>query len=253
MSDFAPYIVRKVMGATTFSFVIGDIVAQGWYDNPRGSIIRAQDASGLPFRGDRLIAVGWPEMDILREHIALPGSRLIECGSHHGLTAILLAAWVGPNGFVHTFDAVLENVAIVKRNLALNKIGNAVAYCAAISGKFGILDMVGESNVITKKTGLPNANSTLAVKVSSFFDGPPDAIKIDIEGAELAMLEAEREWVAKIPRLAIEVHTDYLPADGIPRLLAALGDRPLHVLWSEKELRPYAGEPITERVHLFSW
>lgn len=253
MSEFTPYIVHKVMGATTFDFVIGDDVAQGWYDTPRSSIVRTQNASGQPFHGDRLTAVGWPEMDILREHIALPGSRLIECGSHHGLTTILLAAWVGPSGFVHAFDAVLENAAIVKRNLAVNKISNAAAYCAAISGEFGILEMYNTSNVITKNTGVPSANSTLAVKVSSFFDGPPDAIKIDIEGAELAMLEAEREWVAKIPRVAVEVHTDYLPADGIPRLLAALGDRPLHVLWNEKELRPYAGEAITERVHIFSW
>ena len=253
MQDFAPYIVRKRMGATSFNYIIGDEVAQGWYDNPRSPVVLPQDAHDQSFHGDRQMQIGWPEMDILREHIALPGSQLIECGSHHGLTTILLSAWVGPSGFVHSFDAVLENASIVKKNLTLNKISNVAAYCAAMSDEFGILDMFNQSNVITKKTGVLSANSTLGVKVSSFFDRPPDAIKIDVEGAELKMLESEREWIANIPRIAIEVHTDYLPADGIPRLLAALGNRRLFVLRDEKEIRPYGGEPITERVHLFSW
>jgi hypothetical protein len=141
MSDFSPYIVREIVGGTHFDYLVGDEVAQEWYDTPRGIVVDASDNSGHPFVGDGLTSVDWPEMDILRQKIALPGSRMVECGSHQGLTTILLAAWVGPDGFVHAFDAVLENALIAKKNIFLNGIENAAAYCAAISGEFGILEM----------------------------------------------------------------------------------------------------------------
>ena len=251
--DFEPYIVRKTMGETTFTFLVGDAMGQSWYDTPKSPSLTAQEIRDLPFVPSRGGEISWLEMQVLRDHIALPGSTVVECGCHHGLTTVLLSAWVGPTGFVHAFDAVLNNAAIVQKNLALNGIGNAAVYCSAIGGEYGIMHMQNESNVIVAKTEVPGPRSTIMVRVSPFFDRPPDALKLDIEGAELAVLEAEQDWIARIPRLAIEVHTDLLPADGIARLLRILAGRNLFALWNDKEIRPYRGEAITERVHLFAW
>lgn len=253
MQNFHPYVVRKRFGGTEFNFLIADEVGKDWYDSDNGRKIGPHSAENTPFKASRDGDITWPEMEILRDHIAVPGAQIVECGSHHGLTTVLLSAWIGETGFVHTFDAVHENITAVKRTLDMNGITNVSALCAAIGGKFSIMRMHNASNVTITDSPAPSPASTIMVKISSLFDTPPDAIKIDVEGAELGIIEADRDFIAKIPRLAIEVHTDMLPPDGVKRIIHALGERPLHILWGEKELRPYAGEEITERVHIFAW
>jgi hypothetical protein len=48
------------------------------------------------------------------------------------------------------------------------------------------------------------------VRPSLLFQKPPDGLKLDIEGHELAVIESDNEWIVKIPRLAIEVHSDLI-------------------------------------------
>jgi FkbM family methyltransferase len=253
-SEFRPYIVRKAIGDARFSYLVGDEVAQLWYDTPRGGEIAREEAKAQPFVPARTGAIDYAEFRILRDRIALPGSTLIECGSHQGLLTVALAGWVGPRGFVHAFDAVLKNAAIVEKNLSLNGIENACVYCAAISGEFGVAKMRNESNVIVEKTKKDVARGTIMVRLSELFKTPPDALKLDIEGHELGVIENDVRWIARIPRLAIEVHTDMLGWGGVKRMVAALGRRPLYILHEgDKDCRPYQGEKITERCHLFSW
>jgi len=250
---FDPYIVRLQFGGNAFNFVIGDRTGKEWYDGPGRAQMTREDALAIPMTSSREGNLGWRELEILRDRLALPGSHIVECGTHHGLMTVMMAGWVGPTGFVSTFDAVHENITIVKNMLALNHVDNVAAYCAAIGGDFGIMQMRDTSNIVILGTANRSPHSALMVRVSSLLDGPPDALKIDIEGAELGMIEAEKDFIAKVPRLAIEVHTDMLPEDGIERLVTALGDRPIHVLWNDNRFTPYDGGPIRERVHFFSW
>lgn len=252
--EFRPYIVRQAIGETRFNFLIGDEVAQLWYDNPRHEELSRDEALRLPFSPSRGDEIGWAEMRILRDRIALPGSELVECGSHQGLTTVALAGWVGKKGFIHAFDAVLKNSSIVAENLALNGIQNACAYCAAIGGEFGMANMRHESNVIVKKTTQAANRNTVMVRLSSLFPSPPVALKLDIEGHELGVIEADARWVSRVRRLAIEVHTDMLGWGGVKRMVSALGDRALYILnEGDDDVRPYRGEKIAERCHLFSW
>jgi FkbM family methyltransferase len=192
-------------------------------------------------------------MQILRDHIALPGSGLVECGSHQGLTTAALAAWVGPDGFVAAFDAVLFNALVTRRNLEINGITNAAAYCAAIGGSRGIVNLYNESNVIVRQDTHIAQASTVMVRLEDVIHGEVDALKLDIEGSELAVVESSAELIRRIPRLAIEVHTDLLPEGGFGRLIAALGDRPIYILDASDQFAPYRGHAVETRVHLFSF
>lgn len=252
--EFRPYIVRKGIGDTRFNYLVGDEVAQLWYDTPKAEELSQEEALRQPFEPARTGEISYAEFRILRDRIALPGTELIECGSHQGFTTLALAGWVGRNGFVHAFDAVLKNASIVSENLSLNGIQNACAYCAAIGGEFGIANMRHESNVIVKKTGRPAPRNTVLVRISDLFKSPPGALKLDIEGHEVGVVEADARWVSRIRRLAIEVHTDMLGWGGVKRLVSALGNRPLYILREgDDDARPYQGEKVTERCHLFSW
>lgn len=245
-----PYLTRKAAGGSVFNFQIHDEIARLWYDTPPSEVIN----DAVTFVADRQQALHWPEMDIIREHIAIPGATLVDCGCHHGLTTILFAGWVGNNGYVHAFDAVLKNACVAEQNLRINQITNASVYCAGISGGCGFASMQNEGNVILREFAM-GAPTTMVIQLSKFFHrAAPDAIKIDIEGAELEMIEADHEFLGAIKRIAIEIHSDYLPPNGIHRIAALLAARPLYVLEEGEQLAPYRlDRHYDRRCHLFSW
>lgn len=251
MSKF-PYYINKQAGKTNFNFIINDEIGKLWYDTPSCPQIILDNS--IPVSADRETAIGWYEMDIIREKIAVPNSVIIDCGCHHGLTSILLAAWTGQNGFVYAFDAVLENAYITQKNLSLNCIDNAAVYCAGIGGHHEIIQMINTSNVILKSDIKPSANSTLMMPIFQFFPKPPDAIKIDIEGKELEMVRTHQSFLEKIPRIAIEIHGDYLPDNALNEIVSRLGDRPIWILSEEGELSKFNNSlNYSKRCHLFSW
>jgi FkbM family methyltransferase len=253
LTPIEPYIVRKDSCGVRYCFIVADQVSQLWWDTPRSEPISEDAAHRYELQLDRGVAIGWHEMAILRDQIALPGSRILECGCHHGLTTIFLAAWTGHKGMVVAFDAVLLNSLVAKKNLELNRIENAAVYCAAVGDRFGTVDLHNESNVIVMRSDQFHHESNIMVRMDNLLDWQPDVLKLDIEGAELAFVESHQEFVAAIPRLAIEVHTNLLAESGASRLIDHLGDRPLYLLREDGRYGPYRGEPITERVHLFSY
>ncbi len=192
-------------------------------------------------------------MEILREHIILPGSRVIECGCHQGLTTLLAAAWAGPQGVIHAFDAVLFNALVARRNLELNGVTNAVVCCAAIGGERGLVNPYNDSNSIARRDSWVNPSATVMVRLDDVVTSAVDVLKLDIEGAELGVLETSKDLIATIPRLAIEVHTELLLPDDVARIIAGLPNRDLHVLWEDERLETYTGQPINTRVHLFAF
>lgn len=247
-----PYCVRKQAGQTNYHFLIYDETAKSWYDSPPG--LRVELNRPVPILAGREASIGWPEMDIIRQHIALPGAVAVECGCHHGLTSILLAAWVGAGGFVHAFDAVLQNACIAQRNLALNCLTNAAVYCAGIGGHYGIATMTNTSNVVLHTNDSPSPQSTLIMPIDRFFPQPPDAIKIDVEGKELEVALAHKQFLRAIPRIAMEIHSDYLPLRALEQIVCALGDRHIRILAENGELTAFKPNVnYGKRCHLFSW
>ncbi|MGH6890399.1 MAG: FkbM family methyltransferase [Rhizomicrobium sp.] len=251
-SDFEPRIVRQESCGVTFNSIIADRVAELWYDSPRHETITAEQALKMRLDLDRKAPADWKEMGVLRDLVVRPGDRIVECGCHHGLTTIMLASWTGQSGFVWAFDAVPLNTVVARRNLELNRIDNAAAYCAAIGGTRQIVNCFNESNVVVKPGDRILPSSTIMVRLEDVVQSRVDVLKLDVEGCELDILESSASLISGIPRLAIEVHTDLLPRHGVDRVLEALRPRPLHVLWESGAFEAYSGQPITERVHLFA-
>lgn len=253
-SDFDTRLVRTACCGVKFNSLIADRVAELWYDNPRHARISLEQALSTSLEIDRSAEANWKEMGILRDYIVRPGDRVVECGCHHGLTTIMLAAWVGPKGFVQALDAVLFNAMVAKRNLEINGIANAAVFCAAIGGTRQVARYYNESNVVVRPDiKAPDPNSTIMVTLDDVIHDNIDVLKLDVEGCELDILEGSGRLISKIPRLAIEVHTDLLPPNGVSRVLSTLKGRPLHVLWEDGRFERYTGQPITERVHIFSY
>jgi FkbM family methyltransferase len=252
-SDFEMRIVRQESCGVKFNAIIADRVGELWYDSPPHPRLSLEEALKLPLEVDRAAEAGWKEMGILRDHVVGRGDRVVECGCHHGLTTIMLAAWVGTKGHVQAFDAVPLNAAVARRNMELNGIANANIYCAAVGGKRQIVNYYNDSNVVVKAGSVVGPASTIMITLEDAIQGRADVLKLDVEGCELEILESSPKLLARTPRLAIELHTDLLPRDGVDRVLSALKSRPLHILWEDGTFEPYSGQRIVERVHLFSY
>lgn len=252
-SEFEPRIVRQDSCGIRFNCIIADRIGELWYDNPRHEQITAAEAFSRPLELDRSAVADWKEMGVLRDHLVRPGDVIVECGCHHGLTTIMLASWTGERGFVFAFDAVPLNAAVARRNLELNRIDNAAVYCAAIGGKTQLVNCFNESNVVVKPGKRINPASTVMVRLEDVAPDRIDVLKLDVEGCELEILEASTSLLTRVARLAIELHVDLLPPDGVNRVLATLSGRTLHVLWEDGTFEPYRGQKLTQRVHLFSF
>jgi predicted O-methyltransferase YrrM len=103
------YTIKKQFEDVSFNFVIGDSEGQQWYDSSPKNQVELLN----------------PEFKFLQKLIK-PGDIVFECGTHHGLTAMLLSNWVGTAGKIVSFEINDHNAAIARQNIELNNIKNVI-------------------------------------------------------------------------------------------------------------------------------
>lgn len=138
------------------------------------------------------------EPDVLRfiRNTVKPGWCCVDVGAHCGTVTVRLAKLVGPAGFVLAIEPVLENAALLERNL---KSRGFLPRCAivrsAIGSVEGQLGMVrGEHSTTWRlapsgdNCGEPNQVSVL--RLDSLLDARRELhlVKVDIEGAEVDLV-----------------------------------------------------------------
>jgi FkbM family methyltransferase len=232
--NFKPYLTKKNLDGIVFDFWIGDTDGRDWYG-----------------QADRLSF----EMRFIRDHMIEPGDVVLDCGAHHGRSAILFSKWVGDKGKIVAFEPLPKNCDILGKNIALNEITNIVLERKAVGAHRGRIriDGVSDSTVIFSKQGLE-------VEVTCLDDYAhlnPAFVKVDVEGFEHQVLQGAQRVLSKRPKLAVEIHGNKLSKYGasLEDILNAIGlDRyNLWIQWKDsEEPKQYdTKEPITQRVHLF--
>lgn len=158
---------------------------------------------------------------------ALSGTTAFDVGSNVGLFAIVMAAAVGEGGSVVAVEPDPTNVRRLRENLALNSVNNVRIVEAAATNRDGslLLHLAQDSAYNSVGTVLHARPSTEVVGVDGVrLDGiwqdagqPVVSImKIDVEGAEIPVLEGARQILAAHhPALLLEAGGD--------RELVALG------------------------------
>lgn len=231
-----PYLKHKNVEGVEFDFWIGDRDGRDWYD------LQSTDPH-------------WPEMRFLRDHVVVPGDVVLECGGHHGCTAIVLSRWVGAAGRVVTFEPLPSNARIIERNMRQNNLANVTLQQQAIGDANRTITISTESNASVLKSGRGVAVDM--IRLDDFAHLAPTFVKIDVEGFELQVLQGAPKILATCPKLAIEVHTEQLAQYGasVQALLDVIGVERYHVWvqWDDDQAPvPYdAAVPIDKRVHLF--
>jgi FkbM family methyltransferase len=197
---------------------------------------------------------------------------VLDLGAHIGLVSLPVSRHLAPGGKVYAFEPSASNRRLLERHLALNRADN-VEIVDALVGEADADAVVfyeaeGDNpmNTIARNTGRPGfaATTKRQVSVDSFCQArglSPDIVKIDVEGAEIGVLEGAREVLQRHrPTIFLSVHPRQIAelghtVDELAALIEALGyrcfdhrDEPVARLESaEYQLRPTAEDHAGRR------
>lgn len=127
------------------------------------------------------------------------GDVMFDFGAHVGYYSILGSRLVGKEGKVFSFEPLPRNIAFLKQHLSLNHISNVKLYEGAIAHFEGFFNLDASSPIGAKLSD----RGTLQVKVYALRklwesnELPiPQVIKMDIEGAELHLLQDVKSYLS---------------------------------------------------------
>ena len=163
--------------------------------------------SGLQFEFTSLVE----EIDALdgyfRWYTPQPGDTVFDIGAYCGASVYRLSTLVGTTGKVVAFEPDPLNFQLLERNLARHGVSNVVSVAAAVADYTGTAAFFAEGalgSTITTHSSRGSASEKVEVITLTLADaceryGTPSFAKVDIEGAEIAMLESARSFLAEHP------------------------------------------------------
>ncbi len=169
------------------------------------------------------------------------GRTVLDIGAHCGLFTLFFSRAVGPDGRVFSFEPHPGNADKLRTNVALNAFANVTVMQTAVADRCGqavLTTPANETSVgeISKCDSPRGEQSPLLechevslttidhlIKIGTL--PAPHFVKIDVEGAELAVLQGMKATlVSAKPELLIEVHSkdSYDPIPAAKALLELL-------------------------------
>jgi len=149
------------------------------------------------------------------EKFLKPGMVVLDIGAHHGYYSLLASQKVGPLGRVIAFEPSLRERRRLLQHLRMNACANTKVEETALGETEGRAELFVVEGRETGCNSLrpPNvsqATHALEVQVGRLDDyvrqhdlARVDFIKMDVEGAELAVLKGATEFLARKPRPVI--------------------------------------------------
>jgi FkbM family methyltransferase len=197
--------------------------------------------------GVSLWAPGMVEEDSMEAYTAAytpePGHVIWDVGAHGGFTSYYFSKMVGPAGKVYAFEPDEHTYAYLLRNIEMHKLDNVVPVKKALAGSSGtaLFSMDGSLGAgLTSYTDTADKRETREVETISFSDacrelGVPAFVKMDIEGAEVAVVTGALSTLKENPiHFAIETeHRVDREFTSVPitRMLSGIG----YKVWSSSD------------------
>jgi FkbM family methyltransferase len=141
------------------------------------------------------------------QELLSPGDVFYDIGANVGFFAMLAAREVGPGGAAYAFEAVAEIAAAAERNAVLNGLSNVTVVTAAVSDTDGSAELLltthpGGATLAGGQTppDLRGRRKVDTVRLDTLLAAgrirAPQLVKIDVEGAEPAVLAGMTELLA---------------------------------------------------------
>ena len=145
------------------------------------------------------------------------GDSVVDVGAHHGTFTVLAGVCVGPTGWVTAFEPTDATRRILTSNIRINGYQDRTEIVPAAAGeRAGTIDFFVRGDESTNRVFTPRETESgytrqtvQLVRLDDFFANnrrQPNLLKIDVEGAEFAVLRGAERIVASDTRIFFEIH-----------------------------------------------
>jgi len=160
------------------------------------------------------------------------GDVFYDVGANIGFFSLIAARCVGPSGYVHAFEPVKRNISALRRAIWRNQVSTIELSGVAVSSRSGVAGLSVARHIggaTLDGFGVPpDLRRRVAVRTIAIDDEivkrgwrSPTLVKIDVEGAELAVLQGMTATLRRHrPQLLIEI--DDATAAGLSRKMTSV-------------------------------
>ncbi len=222
---FRPYITQQTIADERLTLRIADQFGDRWY------------GSGYD----------WKEATWIKDRLIERGGTVVDVGTNHGVTAVLFAKWIGPEGEVIAIDGRRQNVETARENAALNDAPNIRCIHTAVGSHAGTIEFMDQPNgaVLTQRGASRKVVTVPLRTLDEILEGKRVSfLKIDVEGHEVEVLKGGVETLKSVPNLDIEIHCASFadPASAIREILARIDPARYQLHWQVS----YDGVPVPD-------
>jgi FkbM family methyltransferase len=169
--------------------------------------------------------------DDYRFHPASPRPRILDCGSNIGLSLLYFKRRF-PQAEITAFEPDPVTFALLRRNVLRNKLSGIALHNLALGSVPGPREFFHDPenpgsvcmSFIPQRV-VPASEQVQVARLSDFVEGEFDFLKLDVEGAELEVIEdlAARGKLCLIREMVVEIHPGLSNgSSGFARLSALL-------------------------------
>jgi FkbM family methyltransferase len=171
-----------------------------------------------PYRFDYVDAMStWPQWDDIFIHQSLAfdshasAPRILDCGANIGLASLYFKRRY-PHARLTAFEADPRLASICRDNLAVNDATEGVEVKqAAVWTSEGAVEFICEGTDSGAIASLDepvegSVTSVPSVRLRDWLEEPVDLLKLDVEGAELPVLDDCRDRLSNVRAMLVELH-----------------------------------------------
>lgn len=188
------------------------------------------------------------EQTALFQQYIRSGDCVLDIGAASGYYSLLSARLVGQVGRVVAFEPDARNLHVLKSHLSANRLSCVTVRDCALSDQTGVVRFGGGTGSGTGRicdSGVAEVTTRRLDDVADEMQLHPTHLKIDVEGAELAVLRGGERTIRRCrPVLFLSTHPSIVPTvhDDCCRLLTA---------WNY-ELRPILGGDLARTTEVLA-
>jgi FkbM family methyltransferase len=180
-----------------------------------------------------------------------PGDVVWDAGAHAGATSYFLAQLVGPLGKVYAFEPDDLNYEYLTRNIELNGLRNVIPVKKALAGTTGTAEFnmdgtmsagLSEYLVYSEESRFKTVSTISLQDACEELGEVPKYVKMDIEGAEVAMIDSAQTF--------LKGHPIHFAIESYHRIDGELTYKPLERLFSNIG---YGVRSSNEFGQMFTW
>lgn len=208
--------------------IFGDLLPKRAYPVLRGRLRGARfvlgTLEGAGGGGSVYFDLVEPEQTAVFAENLNPGDVFFDVGANVGYYTVFGSRLVGARGQVVAFEPVVRNVSHLYRHIIINDLQNVSIIPSACSDEISLAAFSAGQNTamghLTERTDTEKGNSSGNLNlvstvtldsVAEKLNRVPNVVKIDVEGAELAVLHgAENKILPAKPKIFLSLHSETL-------------------------------------------